>query len=47
MLGFVEGRHGTGRGAPLAARNRRTALLLIGWIALTALASVIVIWVRN
>jgi hypothetical protein len=33
--------------ADLARRNRRTALVLIGWIALLVLASIIVIWVRN
>jgi hypothetical protein len=33
--------------ADLARRNRRTALILIGWIALLVLASIIVIWVRN
>ena len=30
-----------------SSRNQRTALYLLGWIALLAAASVIVIWVRN
>jgi hypothetical protein len=32
---------------PLADRNRRTAFLLMGWVALLMTASLIVIWVRN
>ena len=28
-------------------RNRRTALLLVGWIALLAVLSLTVIWLRN
>jgi hypothetical protein len=31
----------------LAARNRRTAVALVGWIALLALASMAVAWFRN
>lgn len=31
----------------LAARNRRTALSLVGWIALLAAASMAVAWFRN
>jgi hypothetical protein len=32
---------------PIERRNRRTALLLVGWIALLAVLSLIVIWLRN
>jgi hypothetical protein len=28
-------------------RNRRVAVLLLGWIALLSVASLIVIWTRN
>jgi hypothetical protein len=31
----------------LGQRNRRVAMILLGWIALLAIASLIVIWVRN
>lgn len=31
----------------LRPRNQRTALYLVGWIALLVVASIIVIWVRN
>jgi len=31
----------------LHQRNQRTALYLLGWIALLVVASIIVIWVRN
>jgi hypothetical protein len=31
----------------LAARNRRTALALIGWIIVLVAVSIAVIWVRN
>ena len=31
----------------LAARNRRTALALVAWIALLALVSMAVAWFRN
>jgi hypothetical protein len=33
--------------AGLGARNLRTAGLLLGWIALLATASVLVVWFRN
>jgi hypothetical protein len=32
---------------PLATRNRRTALVLVAWIALLMLASAVVAWLRN
>jgi hypothetical protein len=32
---------------PVANRNRRTALVLVGWIALLMAVSLIVIWLRN
>jgi hypothetical protein len=32
---------------PLATRNRRTALVLLVWIALLMLASAVVAWLRN
>lgn len=32
---------------PIERRNRWTALLLVGWIALLAVLSLIVIWLRN
>jgi hypothetical protein len=32
---------------PIERRNRRTAVLLVGWIALLAVLSLIVIWLRN
>jgi hypothetical protein len=35
------------RPAALSARNRRTALLLLAWVALLAAASVAVAWLRN
>lgn len=31
----------------LGQRNQRTALYLVGWIALLVVTSIIVIWVRN
>jgi hypothetical protein len=31
----------------LRQRNQRTALYLVGWIALLVVASIIVVWVRN
>lgn len=31
----------------LGQRNRRVAMILLGWIALLSIASLIVIWVRN
>jgi hypothetical protein len=31
----------------LARRNRRTAWILVGWIALLLTLSIIVIWIRN
>ncbi|MGH7263859.1 MAG: hypothetical protein ACREMB_03255 [Candidatus Rokuibacteriota bacterium] len=31
----------------LAARNRRTAVWLVAWIAFLVVVSIIVIWVRN
>ena len=31
----------------LAARNRRTAVALVGWIAFLALVSMAVAWFRN
>lgn len=31
----------------LAGRNRRTAFVLVGWIALLALVSMAVAWFRN
>lgn len=33
--------------ADLGQRNRRVAMILLGWIALLSIASLIVIWVRN
>jgi hypothetical protein len=32
---------------PIARRNRRTAALLVGWIALLVAFSLAVIWLRN
>ena len=32
---------------PLERRNRRTACVLIGWIAFLMLVSLLVIWLRN
>ncbi len=32
---------------PLSTRNRRTALVLLVWIALLMLASAVVAWLRN
>ena len=32
---------------PLSTRNRRTALVLLAWIALLMLASPVVAWLRN
>lgn len=32
---------------PIERRNRRTALLLVGWIAFLAVLSLVVIWLRN
>jgi hypothetical protein len=32
---------------PLSTRNRRTALILLAWIALLMLASAVVAWLRN
>lgn len=46
MPGVAERRTDEGAVA-LERRNRRTALVLVGWIALLAIVSVIVIWVRN
>jgi hypothetical protein len=31
----------------LSSRNRRTALVLVAWIALLMLAAVVVAWLRN
>jgi hypothetical protein len=31
----------------LSSRNRRTALVLVAWIALLMLASAVVAWLRN
>jgi len=33
--------------APLPVRNRRTAAVLLVWIAILAAAAVVVAWVRN
>lgn len=38
---------GSVRGRSLAERNRRTALVLLGWIVALVAASVAVVWVRN
>jgi hypothetical protein len=32
---------------PVEGRNRRTALTLVGWIALLMVVSLMVIWLRN
>jgi hypothetical protein len=31
----------------LTERNRRTAFVLVGWIAVLVVVSVIVVWLRN
>jgi hypothetical protein len=35
------------QGQPVEGRNRRTALALVGWIALLMGVSLVVIWLRN
>jgi hypothetical protein len=40
------GRRGVSQ-AGLRERNFKVAVLLLGWVALLALASLIVIWMRN
>ena len=40
-------RLGAAATGPLPGRNRRTALALVAWILVLALASILVAWFRN
>ena len=40
------GRHRKGGEAPLRVKNRKVALLLVGWIAVMAVVSILVIALR-